>query len=362
MGLNSGLNEEIKEKHMQELSRFRREVLFKTPRLHSLFFELTGACNEHCRHCGSHCGDFKVRNLLSKEEYFKILSDVKKDFGTKDLRICLTGGEPLLREDFFEIAEEIKRQGFLWGMTSNGTLITKDVAKKLYESGMKTISVSVDGLKNTHDWFRESPGSYERTMEGIKNLLEYPFAHVQITTVVHSKNYKELNKMYKIFSKIGVKSWRVINIEPIGRALSNKELLLNPRQLKGLIHFIEKKRFAGKMEVVFGCSHYLGPEYEREVRPWYFLCNAGIYTAGILHNGDITACLDIERRPELIQGNIRKDSLKEVWENRFEVFRSDYRKCGKCAECEDYVYCGGDSFHTWNFDTMQPNLCMKEIL
>ena len=114
--------------------------------------------------------------------------------------------------------------------------------------------------------------------------------------------------------------------------------------------------------MVFGCSHYLGIGHEREVRPWYFLCNAGIYTAGILHNGDITACLDIERRPELIQGNIRKDSLKQVWEERFEVFRGDYRKCGKCAECDEYVYCGGDSFHTWNFDTMQPNLCMKEIL
>ncbi len=91
----------------------------------------------------------------------------------------------------------------------------------------------------------------------------------------------------------------------------------------------------------------------REVRPWCFLCNAGVCAASVRYTGDIGACLDIAARPETIQGNIRDMSLKEVWEKRFEIFRTDYRKVGKCAECKDYAFCAGDSFHSWDFLVQQ---------
>jgi radical SAM protein with 4Fe4S-binding SPASM domain len=275
----------------------------------------------------------------------------------------VTGGEPLLRQDFFEIMKYARELGFRWGMTSNGTLITPETAHQLHEAGMQTISVSVDGLQESHDWFRKSVGSYERTMQGIDALLrEGGFRHIQITTVVHHKNIHELEMMYHRFSQLGVRSWRVINIEPIGRAKEQPELLLTADEYCKLFDFIAEYRTKGKMTVSYGCSHYLGPELEREVRRWYFLCNAGVYTASVMYNGDIGACLDIERRPELVQGNIRRDRLKDVWEQQFRIFREDYRKTGKCKRCKDYTFCAGDSFHTWNFDTMQPNVCMKGIL
>ena len=116
------------------------------------------------------------------------------------------------------------------------------------------------------------------------------------------------------------------------------------------------------MEVSYGCSHFLGEEIEREVRKWYFLCNAGVYVASVMYNGDITACLDIERRPELVQGNIRKDNFRKIWDEKFEIYRTDWRKTGKCADCEYYRFCAGDAFHSWNFDEMEPNLCFKGIL
>ncbi|MCQ2519218.1 MAG: radical SAM protein [Lachnospiraceae bacterium] len=363
MGRNSGLGNYIKKQHMRELAEYRDETLRPCAELRSLFLELTVLCNEHCRHCGSQCGDVYNEKPLTLEEYKKILDDVKRDFDISKMRLCVTGGEPLLYPDFFELMNYANKLGYSWGMTSNGTLITEDVAKRLKESGMSTISVSVDGLKDTHDWFRESVGSYERTMQGIQNLLKFGnFKHVQITTVVHHRNYGELEEMYELFSKTGVRSWRVINIEPIGRAKENPELMLTKEEYRGLIDFIEKHRFSGNMEVSYGCSHYLGVKHEREVRKWYFLCNAGVYVASIMNNGNITACLDIERRPELIQGNIRVDRLKDVWENKFEIFRTDFRKAGKCAKCKQYPFCAGDSFHTWNFDTMEPNICMYEML
>ncbi|MBQ4424903.1 MAG: radical SAM protein [Lachnospiraceae bacterium] len=363
MGIsNSGLSVPVKQNHMEQLAEYRENVLRPHPQLHTLFIEMTVNCNEHCRHCGSNCGDITESGALSKEEIIAFLAQVREDFPIKDLMLCVTGGEPLLRPDFFEIMNAAKEMGYAWGMTSNGTLITPEAAHKLRLTGMRTVSISVDGLKETHEWFRQRK-SYDRTIEGIQNLLnEGGFDHVQITTVVFKKNLSELDKMYRQFSGLGVRSWRVINIEPIGRAKEQPELLLDAEEYKKLFDFIREKRFAGKMEVCYGCSHFLGAETEREVRPWYFLCNAGVYTASLCYNGDFVSCLDLPRLPKLVEGNVRKDRFKDVWEKKYRIYRTDYRKVGKCADCEYYRYCAGDSFHSWDFDRMEPNLCLKGIL
>lgn len=348
---------------MQQLADYRKE-LRRNPQLRSLFIEMTGLCNEHCRHCGSSCGDFDVKDSLSYEEICHLLDTVNEDFDIEKLSLNVTGGEPLLRKDFFEIMNYAKKLGYNWGMTSNGILIDRECARKLHEAGMKTISISVDGLRETHDWFRQLEGSFDRTMEGIRNLLdEGGFIHVQITTVVHHRNIDELEDMYQEFRKIGVRSWRVINIEPIGRAKKDPELMLTEEEYKRVIALIDEKRLLDPhFQVTYGCSHYLGVPMEREVRKWYFLCNAGIYTASVMYNGDVGACLDIERRPETIQGNIRSKRFSEIWKQKFEIFRTDYRKCSECAECDEYEYCAGDSYHTWDFDNMKPQICMKSVL
>lgn len=349
---------------MQQLAEYRTQKLRIHPQLRSLFIEMTGLCNEKCRHCGSSCGDFEVKNQLSAEEIKRVLDTVKADFDISKIQLCITGGEPLLRPDFFEIMDYAHKLGFRWGMTSNGLLIDKECAKKLHETGMETIAISLDGLKESHEWFRQVPGCYDRTVEGIRNLIEEGgFSHIQISTVVHHKNIDELEQMYQEYRKIGVRSWRVINIEPIGRALEQEGLALTKAEYKYLMDFIEEKRFEDPgFEVIYGCSHYLGIERERESRSWYFLCSAGVYTASVMFNGDIGACLDIERRPETIMGNVRESRFADIWNTRFEIFRSDYRKCGPCAECKEYEYCAGDSFHTWDFDEMKPRICMRDIL
>ena len=360
---NSGLTDLQKRNHMKQLAEYRKK-LWEEPQLHSLFLEVTGLCNEHCRHCGSSCGDYPVRDQLTLEEIKELLDQVKEDFDISKLRLCVTGGEPLLRPDFFEIMEYAHTLGYHWGMTSNGILIDKSVAHKLYETGMETISVSIDGLRETHDWFRQKTGSYDAAVKGIECLLEEGgFKHVQVTTVVHHHNIDELEDMYCEIKKMGVRSWRVINIEPIGRALTEPGLALNRDEYRKMFDFIDYKRFANpNFTVTYGCSHYLGSVMEREVRKWYFLCNAGIYTASVMYNGNIGACLDLERREETIQGNIRKDRFSKVWRDRFEIFRSDYRKKGHCADCKDYEFCVGDSFHTWDFDKNEPKICMKKII
>lgn len=328
--------------------------------LQHLFIEMTQLCNEHCRHCGSRCGDSMPKDSLSKDEIVTFLSDLSKKIDPASFQLCITGGEPLLRPDFFEIMEQANALGFHWGMTSNGTLIDKECAHRLYQAGMKTISISLDGLRDTNDWFRQKAGGFDAALNGAKNLIEHGgFNHVQITTVVTKKNIDELEELYHLLLANGIRSWRVVNIDPIGRAKEQPDLILDSDDYVRMFQFIKEKRSIGQMRVDYGCSHYLGVEYEGEVRPWYFICKAGLTVASIMYNGDIGACLDIERRPELIQGNIRRDDFLDVWNNRFEIFRKDSRKC---KGCKHYKYCGGDSFHTWNFDENRPDICFSRIL
>lgn len=338
------------------------EGLWEKPRLRFLFLELTLRCNENCIHCGSRCGELKSEEL-SLDTYKHFLDRLKQDFGTNDKMLCITGGEPLLRKDFFEILSYANSLGFSWGMTSNATLIDKDCARKLRETGMRTISISIDGLPETHDDFRRSPGGYARAMRGLNFLIEEGgFKSIQVTTVVTHKSIKELDALYEIFNEIDIDSWRIIGIEPIGRAKEHPDLMLTPEDQKHLFEFIRNKRISGE-PVTYGCSHYLGLEYEREVRDGYFHCMAGTYTASITASGDIIACLDIERRPEFVQGNILEDKFYDVWNTQFKCFRKNLcDENDKCKTCSEKKFCRGGSYHSWNFDENRQEICLKSIL
>ena len=253
--------------------------------------------------------------------------------------------------------------GFRWGMTSKGMLINDEILKKMQETNMETISISLDGLKDTHESFRKVPGCFDKIIENIKKLQKVPTIKiVQVTTVANKKNLNELEDIYNLMKDLHVISWRVINVDPIGRAKGNKEILLDKEEYLYLWNFIKEKREEGIMNVEYGCSHYLDIPFEKEIRDTYFYCVTGLYVASILSNGDIFVCPNVERRKEFVQGNIKTDSFVDVWENKYKFFRSDDRlKCEKCKNCSKWKYCLGDSFHTFNFDDNKPNFCIKDI-
>ena len=232
---------------------------------------------------------------------------------------------------------------------------------------MGSVSVSLDGLEPQHNFLRNSSSAFSKTIKGLECLQKYAgqSAVIQITTVVYRDNLNTLEQMYAYISQLGVDSWRIINMEPIGRALDHPELLLEPEDYFTLFSFIREKRFNSqvKIDVTYGCSHYLTPLWEHELRDNYFLCGSGIYVASILCNGDIYSCLDIERRPELVQGNIETDDFIHVWEHGFSQFRKDRTEdCAMCRECSDRRFCRGDSAHTWNYDENRPYICMKQMM
>ena len=359
------VNEQDIQKKIDMLDVFEyRKRLYDKPELHNLFLEVTSRCNAKCEHCGSSCGEKIPKDEIEYEYLEKTLKEVAEKYDASKILLNVTGGEPFLRKDLFKLMDYAVNLGYSWGITSNGILIDEKLAKKIEESKMSTISISIDGLKETHESFRKVPGSFEKILKGIKLLQEIPTVKiVQVTTVANKKNIDELEDIYKLMLDIGIKNWRVVNCDPIGRAKDNSDILLDADETKRLYKFIKDKINEGKINVSYGCSHYLGTTLEKEIRPFYFICTTGLTTASILSNGDIFVCPNVPRRPELIQGNIRKDSFVDVWENKFDEYRHNRKTVNeKCKKCSEYKYCGGDSFHTWNFDDNKPNFCIKEIL
>lgn len=347
----------IKYANMKALAEYR-EYLRLHPQLKFLFVELTDRCNMNCLHCGSNCSQENGR-YIDTDLLIEALRTVSEDFDPSSVMICFTGGEPLLHPDFLMIIRKVVHLGFRWGITTNGVLIDETIGLQMKDLGLQTITISLDGVEKKHDWFRNQEGCFQKTVNVIKTMNRIGIP-VQVTTVVHKQNIDELEDLYHFLCGLGIISWRIINIEPIGRAKQLQNLLLSNDEFRKLLDYIRSKRYSKDtmMDVVYGCSHYLSFEYEHEVRDSYYLCGAGIYVASILCNGDIFSCLDIERRNDLIQGNINHDRLSHVWNSRFREFRKSRANASSiCGGCKEKDFCDADSFHTWDFDNAKPVFC-----
>ncbi len=323
--------------------------------LFSLLIEITKKCNAKCDQCGSRC-DIHSEELLTKEQILAALRDVKEHIGT-DAMINISGGEPLMRRDLFEIMTEVTAMGFDWGMVTNGSLITDEVIEKMKSSGMKTITISLDGLRETHDSLRHLPGSYDKILVALRKLKAAAFLdHLQVTFIANKRNVYTFEKLYKILDPIGLDSIRVSIIDPIGRAQDNMNLMLSREEIlyfTGLVNRLNAHPF--RTLIVWSCPHYLG----KLVRGRVFRCSTGIHTASILANGDIFVCPNVPHRPEFIQGNILRDSFSEVWENGFRYFRQKPIP-QKCRDCAYLDKCKGDSVHTMDFDRNEPLFCYRD--
>ena len=331
----------------------------------TLFWEATRRCNAYCTFCGSRCGDAagaKTREAeLTAGEILAAFSDVANAYDATRIMVNVTGGEPLLREDLFSVMAEAAAMGFPWGMVTNGTLLTERTVAAMAESGMRTVSVSLDGLADTHEALRRLPGAFTRIERGVRRLQEAHFLdHIQITTVVSERNIDELPALHAYLCTLGPDSWRLAPVDPIGRAADADGLVLSKASFQRFMAFLDAHAFDERLPVTLSCSHYLGLADDL-YRPHRFTCEAGRHVASILANGDLYVCPNVERIPALIQGNVKTDRLPERWENGYAFFRRDDRTaCASCLRCPAWARCRGDSLHTWDFAAGRPRCCIRE--
>lgn len=343
----------------QQLWLMHRDYLREKHELKYLFWECTLNCNFKCKHCGSRAGGAFVQETLSTSEIKKAFLDVAQNFDAKKITIAVTGGEPLLRKDLFEVMKYASSLGFKWGMVTNGFLVNQETVKKAQDANMQTVDVSIDGIGKMHDDFRNVVGAYDKAINAVKLFAKADFLHpLRITTTVNSNNIDKLEEMYQAFSQLGISDWRLLSVDPIGRSIDNNDILLSKQQVFKLLDFIKEKRKQSKVKLTYGCAHYLGDDYEDEVRDNFFYCATGINIGTILHNGDIFVCPNVPRRKELIQGNVKIDSFSKIWQTKFKIFRDKKRTaCVNCEKCDSWNECLGGSFHTWDFEKKQPKIC-----
>lgn len=330
--------------------------------LRTLFWETTLRCNARCAFCGSGCGDTQhYPDELTTDEIKGALLDTAQKLDAHEIMLNVTGGEPLLRKDVFEVAGYAVGLGFSWGMVTNGSLITADVIDKMQQTHLKTLTVSLDGCRQTHEKLRRLPGTFESIMAALREICRRRFAeHLQVTTVVNRQNIDELEELRELLLPIGLDSWRVVTADPIGRAQDNRSILLNREEMQRYFAFCERYGGDRELPVIQSCSHFFGL-WEPVLRSRCFECGAGKRVASILYNGDVFVCPNVERRPELIQGNVRTASLAELWQNGFAFYRQKNRTMNeKCRACYYREACLGDSLHTWDFERHEPRFCIRQ--
>lgn len=311
--------------------------------LRQLFWECTLRCNLHCRHCGSDCTASALAPDMPFEDFEKVLLRIREAYDPRDILVIFSGGEPLMRKDLPHCGQRVQELGFPWGLVSNGYFLTPQKALELLKAGMRTATISLDGLEEEHDWMRGVPGSFARADVAIRYLASVSFLGFDVVTCVTQKNIGQLNQIKEYLLAAGVKAWRIFTVFPVGRGATDPALQLTPEQYKALMEFIVACRKEGRIKASYGCEGFLGP-YEGKVRDHLFSCQAGLSIASVRIDGSISGCTSI--RSSFGQGNIYKDDFVDVWENRFGLFRDHTPfKTGPCATCKWWKKCQGNGMH-----------------
>lgn len=335
----------LKKKIALDLYSLKKSLLTQAHDLQYLFWECTLRCNLSCRHCGSDCLTDATTPDMPIEDFIKVLSLVKDHVNPENTIIAITGGEPLMRSDLAEAGEKISELGFPWGMVTNGFLMTPQKFTELVKAGLKSITISLDGLEENHDWLRGKKGSFRNALNAVKMAAKASEAGLvfDVVTCVNQRNINQLEDIKNLLIECGVKKWRTVSIFPKGRAAEDKELKLTSLQMNDLMAFIKKTRDEGLIIPSYGCEGFLGG-WELEVRNKPFFCQAGVLVGSVLIDGSISACPSL--RADYIQGNIYKDNFIDIWESKFQVMRNrKWLKKGICKSCKVWKYCKGNGLH-----------------
>jgi radical SAM protein with 4Fe4S-binding SPASM domain len=292
-------------------------------------------------HCGSSAGDTRAHELTTQEalDLCPQLADLQAKY------INLTGGEALLRNDWYEISKEIKDLGMEVSVLSNGLVLNDNIITKLRSVGVYAIALSLDGgTPETHDSIRGVPGSFEKCLSSLEVLRKRDLPATVITTV-HKRNLNELPKIRDlIYGK--TRAWQIQIAVPIGRF--PLDYILSYEEFYAVALFIAstRKRYSVKELAVMG-AHSIGYHSQilrnTMVSPVWNGCQAGMSVLGIQSDGSIKGCLSLP--DSYREGSIRHRRLRDIWEDP-RAF-SYNRNCGtsdlknQCASCRFGKTCKG---------------------
>ncbi|MCR5643633.1 MAG: TIGR04133 family radical SAM/SPASM protein [Prevotella sp.] len=333
----------IKKRLALELWRQQENLARREHPLRQLFWECTLRCDLKCRHCGSDCKMKTDGRDMPKEDFLRVLDSIAAKTDPHKVFVIVSGGEPLMRQDIEECGREIYGKGFPWGMVTNALHLTPQRWQRLLQAGIHTMSISLDGLEEDHNWMRGNSRSFSMVSHAIDMLVATKGFVFDIVTCVNRRNYGKLDEIKEFLIGKGVGRWRIFTVFPVGRAALDPQMRLTNEEFRGVFEYIRRTREEGRIRVDYGCEGFLG-NYEGEVRNRLFACQAGVTVGSVMADGAIAACASI--RADYNQGNIYRDDFMEVWEHRYAAYRQrEWMRNGECDGCKYFRYCQGNGMH-----------------
>ena len=371
---------------MKGIEKYGIRIPFTPAGPFEIVWNFTYSCNLRCKHCYEDAG-FN-RPELTTNQAFTTIDNLSKIANIGLPALSFSGGEPLIRKDFFEVAAYAKKKIPYVNIATNGTLLTKDNVKKLKEVGVDYVEISLDGAsKEVHDSFRRVPGCFEKTMEGIRNCVDENL-DTCIATTAHKENLDEIPKIIELAQELGARFMH-FNYIPTGRAKKHVELDLSPKERLSLLEIIGRKivslylkakeeeqrtgktniktdrffstlpqfasvvkRLAEEEGYYFTVSaHYAAKKGVENVANFLGGCGTGRLYVGLEPNGDVKPCVFFPTNENTIIGNILEDDFEHIWDNnkllwklrtreKLESYEINGQTIG-CGNCEDKYICGG---------------------
>ena len=325
-------------------------------------WDFTHKCNLRCKHCYSNSGEVEEEELTTQQAL--VVVDQLADAHVTAL--AFSGGEPLMRNDFFQIAHHAANRGLYVSLASNGTLLTKENVQKLKEAKVNYVDISIDGATaKTHDDFRGINGAFERALVGLKNCVEADICTC-IATTVGKNNMTELPGIIDLAEQLKVDRFTYFNFIPAGRGKNQVEQDLTSQEREQVLKYLLNRMSAGCKttilatapqlarvaaqcqgfsdtgEVTMALAHMQTVKVTKKAVPLgEFIggCGAGRLYCAISPQGDIRPCVFLP----VNVGNLKIQTFKNIWLNAplFNAFRNRSNLKGSCGKCTYKYICGG---------------------
>jgi AdoMet-dependent heme synthase len=331
-----------------------------------LAWELTRRCNLNCIHCRATASEHAPEGELTLSDYQALIDNVAA-FASPI--IILSGGEPLMRPDLYDIAAHATARGLRVAVSTNGTLVTPEVARRLLAAGVATCSISIDGSNpDVHDDFRQQPGAFDASLRGM-TILQEAGIKAQVNTSLTRRNMDDLDNIYHLVKRMKAHAWHIFMLVPTGRGTEAADRdLIGADDYERILNYVyEKNRdeqqqchrfstgdnFDSCLEIKPTCA----PQYYRIMRQrakadgipvdveHFGLnartrgCLAGLAFGFVSYRGDVFPCGYYPKSA----GNVHEKSFREIWEHS-ELFLQlrDFKNLkGACGSCGYVRVCGG---------------------
>lgn len=325
-------------------------------------WDFTHNCNLICKHCYSDSGAKREAELTTKEAL--VVVDQLADAGV--IALAFSGGEPLSRKDFFEVARHAADRGLYVSLATNGTLLTKENVRRLKEAKVNYVDISIDGATaRTHDEFRGVNGAFDKAVEGLKNCVEADLC-VCIATTVTKNNYTDLPAIIDLAEEVGAERFTYFNFIPAGRGRSHYDQDLSPEERENLMRYLLARMSkgckttilttapqlarvglqcqgpSGTGDVTMSMAHMQTVKVTKKAVPLAdFIggCGAGRLYCSLSPQGDVHPCVFLPIKV----GNLKTQNFTDVWLNSelFNALRNRTNLKGTCGRCKYKYICGG---------------------